>query len=167
MRNIGVLLVSVAYCSYSCWTPGKLYRGSVSRTKSGRTCQRWGSGSTHQENPIKLPPSWDRAENYCRNHDYKHMRPWCYTTDPNVRHEECPIRLCRSSKPVNRPTRRPTTLQARTTKPPKEIYSNSFCEDCNSGLCGSVNGPNVFGEKENVTCLNSCHEEHFCTERVY
>jgi len=43
----------------------------------------------------------------------------------------------------------------------------STCEDCNSGLCGSVNGPNVFAENEEVTCLNNCHEKHFCTERVY
>jgi len=117
-----------------------------------------------------LPPSWDRAENYCRNHDEKYKTPWCYTTDPNVRWEECPIRRCRSTsetKLTRRTTSQPTTTTSRTQASRSFDNEGSTCKDCNSGLCGSVNGPNVFGEHEDVTCLNNCHEKHFCTERVY
>lgn len=33
-------------------------------------------------------------ENYCRNPDNNTKGPWCYTRDPTVEREECPIPVC-------------------------------------------------------------------------
>ncbi|KAG6938174.1 macrophage stimulating 1, partial [Chelydra serpentina] len=33
-------------------------------------------------------------ENYCRNPDRDERGPWCYTTDPAVRHQSCGIKKC-------------------------------------------------------------------------
>lgn len=48
-------------------------------------------------------PGWRRflpslrnglEENYCRNPDRDKRGPWCYTVDPNVRHQSCGIKKC-------------------------------------------------------------------------
>ena len=66
--------------------PGHNYRGKQNVTESGRTCQMWSSQTPHSHT--------DNGEgNYCRNPDGK-AKPWCYTTDPDVRFEMCDIPLC-------------------------------------------------------------------------
>lgn len=35
----------------------------------------------------------DFNSNYCRDPDYE-LSPWCYTTDPSVRWEFCPVAKC-------------------------------------------------------------------------
>ncbi|KAI8498961.1 hypothetical protein Bbelb_234140, partial [Branchiostoma belcheri] len=78
--------------------PGKLdgsdYRGNLSVTKSGRTCQRWDSNTPHFHHnywPGTSGPGTDPdvAENYCRNPDSDETTLWCYTTDPSTRWEYC------------------------------------------------------------------------------
>ncbi|KAK6473867.1 hepatocyte growth factor-like protein isoform X1 [Huso huso] len=72
---------------------GKSYRGTVSMTVSGRTCQHWWSKFPHDHR--HTPSIWNGLEeNYCRNPDGDATGPWCYTTDPNKRYETCKIPAC-------------------------------------------------------------------------
>lgn len=69
------------------------YNGTRSITVSGIICQRWDSLTPH------IPKSWPTGEgheNYCRNPD-DDEKPWCYTSDPQVRWEYCDIHECESS----------------------------------------------------------------------
>lgn len=74
---------------------GKNYRGTVSKTKTGTTCQKWSDTSPHV--PKYSPashPSAGLEENYCRNPDNDEKGPWCYTTDPKLRFDYCSIHEC-------------------------------------------------------------------------
>ncbi|XP_036388835.1 hepatocyte growth factor-like protein [Megalops cyprinoides] len=72
---------------------GKSYRGKVSQTESGRTCQQWWSKFPHDHR--WTPSSTNGLElNYCRNPDGDRIGPWCYTTDPERRYETCNIPRC-------------------------------------------------------------------------
>ncbi|XP_059895105.1 LOW QUALITY PROTEIN: hepatocyte growth factor-like [Gadus macrocephalus] len=65
------------------------YRGTVSMTPRGLTCQRWDSQFPH--NHSYLPQNYkcrDLRENYCRNPDGSDY-PWCFTTDPHQRRASC------------------------------------------------------------------------------
>ncbi|XP_048456971.1 plasminogen isoform X1 [Rhincodon typus] len=74
---------------------GAKYRGTATKTISGRTCQRWDSNTPHK--PKYTPensPHADLEENYCRNPDNDSTGPWCYTQDVNKRWEYCQIQNC-------------------------------------------------------------------------
>ncbi|XP_036914939.1 plasminogen [Sturnira hondurensis] len=74
---------------------GKNYRGTVSKTKNGVTCQRWSDISPHKPNFSPTShPSAGLDENYCRNPDNDEKGPWCYTTDPATRFDYCDIAEC-------------------------------------------------------------------------
>ncbi|XP_078687217.1 plasminogen-like [Branchiostoma floridae x Branchiostoma belcheri] len=75
---------------------GASYRGNVSVTETGLTCQRWDSHTPHWH--INTPenfPSSGLEQNYCRNPDGD-LGVWCYTTDPNSRYEYCDVPVCDS-----------------------------------------------------------------------
>ncbi|XP_058633832.1 hepatocyte growth factor-like protein [Onychostoma macrolepis] len=73
---------------------GEDYRGKVSTTKSGRTCQQWWSKFPHDHR--WTPSATNGLElNYCRNPDGDRIGPWCYTTDPERRYESCDIPQCK------------------------------------------------------------------------
>uniref|UniRef100_A0A672N913 Hepatocyte growth factor-like protein n=1 Tax=Sinocyclocheilus grahami TaxID=75366 RepID=A0A672N913_SINGR len=73
---------------------GEDYRGKVSTTKSGRTCQQWWSKFPHDHR--WTPSATNGLElNYCRNPDGDPIGPWCYTTDPERRYESCDIPQCK------------------------------------------------------------------------
>ncbi|XP_060061215.1 apolipoprotein(a)-like isoform X2 [Erinaceus europaeus] len=76
---------------------GENYRGFVSRTASGYTCQRWSEQAPHSHSfsPEKHP-SKNLVSNYCRNPDGSSAL-WCYTTNPAVRWEYCLVPSCDSS----------------------------------------------------------------------
>uniref|UniRef100_A0A4W3GEY2 Macrophage stimulating 1 n=1 Tax=Callorhinchus milii TaxID=7868 RepID=A0A4W3GEY2_CALMI len=63
---------------------GATYRGTVSVTQSGKTCQEW----------ISNFPEKGLDMNYCRNPDNDVNGPWCYTTDWTTRIEACGIKRC-------------------------------------------------------------------------
>ncbi|KAG8519568.1 Prothrombin, partial [Galemys pyrenaicus] len=74
---------------------GTNYRGNVSFTRSGIECQLWKSRYPHRpEFNSTAYPEADLRENFCRNPDGSPTGPWCYTTDPTVRREECSVPLC-------------------------------------------------------------------------
>lgn len=84
------------------------YDGRVNMTKSGRKCQRWDKNHPHRH--VHQPKGYDgpcwsgprrecSMENYCRNPN-DHTNPWCYTTDPKKRWEDCDITYC-TSFPLN------------------------------------------------------------------
>nr|XP_055041453.1 plasminogen-like [Misgurnus anguillicaudatus] len=88
----GIFLFSAAEdCMYS---TGEDYRGKISITESGYTCQHWDSQTphTHGYTPSAYPGKC-LQKNYCRNPD-KSPRPWCFTTDPSKRLEYCSIPQC-------------------------------------------------------------------------
>ncbi|XP_066271663.1 plasminogen-like [Branchiostoma lanceolatum] len=70
---------------------GAAYRGTVSVTRTGKTCQRWDSQTPHEHSatPAKYPSS-GLDHSYCRNPDGE-FGVWCYTTDPSTRWEYCDV----------------------------------------------------------------------------
>jgi len=79
---------------------GREYMGTLSMTVNGTTCQAWASNTPHApnsaaQNDANYPDgSRAAARNYCRNPDSSSVGPWCYTTDPNKRWEECNVPFC-------------------------------------------------------------------------
>ncbi|CAB1340302.1 unnamed protein product [Coregonus sp. 'balchen'] len=74
---------------------GMDYRGTKSKTKSGKTCQRWASKYPHNPNITPLThPKADLESNFCRNPDGDSKGPWCYTRDPETRWETCNVQDC-------------------------------------------------------------------------
>ncbi|CAH1238988.1 LPA [Branchiostoma lanceolatum] len=73
---------------------GASYRGKVSETRTGKTCQRWDSQTPHRHSrtPANYPSS-GLEQNYCRNPD-SWSGVWCYTTDPGTRWELCDVPVC-------------------------------------------------------------------------
>ena len=84
-------------------TPGAhAYRGQLSTTVSGLTCQAWNSGTPHASNwanAVYYPDTTlEDAQNFCRNPDVDYLdASWCYTMDPNTRWENCDIATCNGS----------------------------------------------------------------------
>ena len=75
---------------------GRGYSGTISITRSGKTCQRWSEQTPHQFIlPSKQYPEIDGGHNYCRNPGSRAPDgPWCFTTDPNTRWEYCDVPKC-------------------------------------------------------------------------
>lgn len=74
---------------------GMNYRGNVNVTRSGIECQLWKSRYPHKPDINSTThPGAELQENFCRNPDGSATGPWCYTTDPTVRREECSVPVC-------------------------------------------------------------------------
>merc|ERR1711962_713233 len=70
------------------------YTGQLSKTKSGRKCQRWDARGPHKPKRNNLS-ALDRIDhNFCRNPDNDPKGPWCHTIDPKTRFEYCDIPKC-------------------------------------------------------------------------
>jgi hypothetical protein len=70
------------------------YRGNISITENGRTCQKWDeqSPNVHYWISTDYPNADIYDNNYCRSPDGEW--PWCITTDTNVLWEYCDIPSC-------------------------------------------------------------------------
>ncbi|KAI5615090.1 plasminogen precursor [Silurus asotus] len=91
-------------CTEECmYCSGENYRGKISNTVLGYTCQRWDSQkpNNHGYIPSVLPDKY-LEENYCRNPDGE-PRPWCFTTNPAKRWDYCSIPRCTSQPPTIAP----------------------------------------------------------------
>ncbi|KAJ4921642.1 hypothetical protein JOQ06_027723 [Pogonophryne albipinna] len=91
----------VPSCTEECiHCSGENYRGKISTTENGHTCQRWDSQKpqNHGYNPSALPEKY-LEENYCRNPDGD-PKPWCFTTSPSKRWDFCSIPRCASEPPT-------------------------------------------------------------------
>ncbi|KAI8496281.1 hypothetical protein Bbelb_261220 [Branchiostoma belcheri] len=77
---------------------GASYRGTVSVTSTGKTCQRWDRlfPHVHDRTPHNYPSS-GLEENYCRNPDGE-PGVWCFTEDRSVRWERCEVPVCAPMK---------------------------------------------------------------------
>jgi len=90
------------------------YKGTKSKTESGRICQNWNSNYPH--NPQHKPsPS---NHNYCRAPDGD-SKTWCYTMDSSKRWEYCDVKLCTG------PTKPPLTTRRTTTN--RVLPSSQTC----------------------------------------
>ncbi|XP_030847156.1 retinoschisin [Strongylocentrotus purpuratus] len=97
---------------------GVNYRGNLSQTINGHTCQEWTSQDPQQHD--RIPANYPNAgldDNYCRNPDGEDTA-WCYTTDPGIRWELCAVgfldpRCQATTEPTTSPTT-PTPVQSET-----------------------------------------------------
>jgi len=73
---------------------GLTYRGLVTSTVSGRTCQNWLDEKPHKTGIKATKENGLGNHNFCRNPDDSFKKPWCFTMDPNKEKEECEIPVC-------------------------------------------------------------------------
>ncbi|CAC5360610.1 unnamed protein product [Mytilus coruscus] len=70
-----------------CYTDSTTYQGKVTCTAAGIPCKVWSSHGG------QAPSGSDKDTNYCRDPDNTGA-PWCYTTDPDVTWDYCPVPKC-------------------------------------------------------------------------
>nr|XP_026691060.1 apolipoprotein(a)-like isoform X1 [Ciona intestinalis] len=88
-----------AYEPNGCYDPHdrQSYRGNITVTQKGVTCQRWDVMTPHPSSWI-IHTKWNGIgqHNYCRNPDFSFRGPWCYTTDPHLRVDYCNVPICKT-----------------------------------------------------------------------
>lgn len=108
---------------------GLSYRGLVTSTMSGRTCQKW-LNDKPQKIPAAVKDAGDDAgignHNFCRNPDDSMAKPWCFTMDPTKEKEECDIPKCQGME---------RDYQAEADTLAKEVAGGLKC-DCSMSLGG-------------------------------
>ena len=70
-------------------TLGRDYVGDANTTVDGIPCQRWSDTEPHDHDFTHVGD-----HNFCRNPDGHHSKLWCYTTDPEHRHQYCLVPFC-------------------------------------------------------------------------
>nr|XP_048707150.1 tyrosine-protein kinase transmembrane receptor ROR2 isoform X2 [Caretta caretta] len=74
---------------------GADYRGTISVTKSGHSCQHWNSQHPHNHDLTSTQfPELGGGHAYCRNPGSQMDGPWCFTQNKNVRMELCEVPSC-------------------------------------------------------------------------
>ena len=80
-----IILVDCGIIDIDCFKSD--YKGPVNTTMSGEECQRWDSNTHHT-----CHHGCGEKHNQCRN--VGRDTPWCYTTNPAVRWDNCIPRKC-------------------------------------------------------------------------
>ena len=93
------------------------YKGKQTKTRSGKTCQKWSSMTPHMSRYPLLP------SNYCRNPDGE-PSIWCYTTDPNKRWDYCDP-ICTPTTSAPPPTTTGIVLHIRAERVPRNGNGNT------------------------------------------
>ena len=116
--------VGVENCHPKCLDISKPTGLNCGMTLSGLNCQRWNSNSPHYP---KYKPIITMHNN-CSSPDGDD-KPWCYTTNPNVRWEYCQPE-CKVISTTSTTTMITTTTTTTTTTPtPKPIQINRTYND--------------------------------------
>ncbi len=97
------------------------YRGDISTTVGGYTCQNWESQTPHRHSrtAANYPDKGLGAHNYCRNPDGEPGGAWCYTTDPVKRWGYCDVPSCTA------PTTTTTTTTTTSTTTTTTVFSTT------------------------------------------
>ena len=92
-----VIYPFVQFCVIDCfYGDGRGYRGNISTTVSGNTCQRWNAQCPHKHNITgDMYEEIRNSSNFCRNSGGFSLKgPWCFTTNRTVRWEFCNVSTC-------------------------------------------------------------------------
>lgn len=74
---------------------GRFYQGQVNVTRSGIPCQPWNQQVPHQHRlSVDVIPELKNSENHCRNPGGISDKPWCFTSNHNIRWEYCAVPQC-------------------------------------------------------------------------
>ncbi|XP_041666180.1 muscle, skeletal receptor tyrosine-protein kinase isoform X2 [Cheilinus undulatus] len=96
----------------TCFTDrGRFYQGRINVTKSGTPCQSWSYQVPHQHRlSVDVIPELKNSDNYCRNPGGISDKPWCYTSNPNIRWEYCAVPRCGETSILPDPRSRPPPM---------------------------------------------------------
>ena len=107
------------------------YRGNISITENGRTCQKWDeqSPNVHYWISIDYPNADLHDNNYCRSPDGEW--PWCITTDTNVLWEYCDIPSCPTTMTIvtNQSNSSSIMTEANIHNTPDKVGDNNRKDD--------------------------------------
>lgn len=118
---------------------GRFYQGTHNITASAIPCQRWSQQDPHQHRlSVDVIPELRNAENYCRNPGGESDRPWCYTTNPNVRWEYCLVPKCGEVTSVKTAPSIPKPIQFNPPPPASTAYSMSVIIFVIAGFAGAA-----------------------------
>ena len=89
----------VVECFRSADGRGRDYRGELSYTTDGVSCQRWSRQYPHSHSYVTGDPDVDHLEglgdhNHCRNPEERRRRPWCFTLQTASRWQYCDVPIC-------------------------------------------------------------------------
>ncbi|XP_016092971.1 LOW QUALITY PROTEIN: muscle, skeletal receptor tyrosine protein kinase-like [Sinocyclocheilus grahami] len=87
---------------------------------------------------VDVIPELRNAENYCRNPGGESDRPWCYTTNPNVRWEYCLVPKCGEVMSVKTAPSITKPVQIYPPPPVSTAYSMSVIIFIISGFAGAA-----------------------------
>ena len=108
---------------------GSGYRGCQTKTKSGRTCQKWTVQAPHTHAYARTNRAGQGLgdHNYCRNPGGSDASIWCFTTDKGKEREYCDPMQAHQKQPKQKEepgwSTRALTAHARPTR---EIIDSSI-----------------------------------------
>nr|XP_014344832.1 PREDICTED: plasminogen-like isoform X1 [Latimeria chalumnae] len=124
---------------------GEDYRGKMSKTLSGRTCQEWSSKTPHYQalSTLSLYTNAGLDENFCRNPDGDIKGPWCFTMDPDMQWEHCGVPKCGGNtsecgKPEVQAMNCFRRFSSCTSKPHSWPWQTSLQTSLNMHFCGGA-----------------------------